>query len=132
MDGPHSKIRVDKGADFLDCGCPIDTALLELWMTKVTAQDDSIPRCTDEGMTPAQMAFTPDNLCMVEGAITAVSGLTVSQLLQPEEKWLILTIGWAMEQLGKVYADDQAAINTASKKVNDFLGQIADTYILCS
>jgi hypothetical protein len=130
MDGPRGKIWVDKGPEFLDCGCPVDTALLELWMTKVTAQNDSVPRRTDKGMTPARMAFTPDNLRMVEGAIMAASGLTVSQLLQPEEKRLILTIGWAMEQLGKVYADDQAVIDSTSKKLNNFLAQIADTYIL--
>jgi hypothetical protein len=130
MEGPHGKIREDKGPDFLSCGCSVDSAILELWMTKVTANDINVPKRTDEGMTPARMAFSPDNLQMVESAILAASGLTPAQLLQTEEKRLDFTIRWAMGRLGQLYEEhhDQPTITYNTEQLNKYLDELAEAY----
>jgi len=97
-------------------------------MTKVTANNINVPKHTDEGMTPACMAFSPDNLQMVESAILAASGLTPAQLLQTKEKQLDLTIRWAMGQLGQLYEEHQPTITHNKEKLNKFLDDLAKAY----
>jgi hypothetical protein len=116
-EGGHGKKIVNKGPGYLSaCGCPVDLALLELWMVKVTATDDNVPRredCDKKG----DMSFTQPLLKLVQASLKLTSGLTPGTMLQNENDCLQHTVQWALGQLR-----DHIAVHDpeGSKKIADF------------
>ncbi|KAI0049472.1 hypothetical protein FA95DRAFT_1649545 [Auriscalpium vulgare] len=104
-------------AAYLDCGCPADSALLELWMVK-TAQTYNVPnasnneeiktsqtRVADKGgkvtVLSYKLGFSLLNLPYCAAAIAETSGLHIDHLLQSREARLKETVRWALEELAK-------------------------------
>ncbi|KAG5649345.1 hypothetical protein H0H81_004419 [Sphagnurus paluster] len=81
-----------------DCGCPLETAAIELWLSKIT--------CSDLGGEVGTMK--PAQLRVVEGGLHAVSGHTAKTLLQPKKERLEYTAKWALAALKAIYSDDVA------------------------
>jgi hypothetical protein len=100
-------LKGEPGPLFLSCQCPIDTSLTELWMVKVTGDNPHVPKFDDEDLAtaPADFSFNPVNLRIVQGAITASSGLTTQTMFQTKTNRLITTIQWALNELGTGYTD---------------------------
>ncbi|KAJ6600339.1 hypothetical protein DFH09DRAFT_1070150 [Mycena vulgaris] len=61
------------------------TDSLELWMIKMTADNDDIPRRTND-VTNHRLALNPDILKVIAGAIEAASGHHIETLLTPERE----------------------------------------------
>ncbi|KAJ7127317.1 hypothetical protein C8R43DRAFT_957996 [Mycena crocata] len=92
-----------------DCKCPLDGAALELWMIKMTAEHDDIPRRGDDKTTDRRLALSPDILKIIAGAIEVASGHTVDTLLMPEEDRLEHTALWALKRLHSLAERDNSA-----------------------
>ncbi|KAF8325726.1 hypothetical protein F5887DRAFT_925896 [Amanita rubescens] len=104
-DGPRGKKKGKKDdPEYLTgCGCPVRTAALELWLTKVNAQNPAIPmREAEDGKIKRENAFNPTTLEFIEGGILAASGHTVDSLLQSEIGRLEHTANWAMDRMANL------------------------------
>lgn len=116
-EGGRGKEIVNKGPGYLSaCGCPVDLALLELWMVKVTATDENVPRrdnCDKKG----DMNFTQPLLRLVQASLKLTSGLTPGTMFQNENDRLQHTVQWAMGRLR-----DRIAVHDpeGSKKIAEF------------
>ncbi|KAJ6456577.1 hypothetical protein DFH09DRAFT_1349940 [Mycena vulgaris] len=71
------------GSYLTDCKCPVRSAALELWMIKMTADNDDIPQRAND-VTNHRLALNPDILKVIAGAIEAASGHHIETLLTPE------------------------------------------------
>ncbi|KAJ7728386.1 hypothetical protein B0H16DRAFT_1470557 [Mycena metata] len=98
----------DDGEFLAQCKCPLRGAALELWMIKMTAEMDGIPQRGDDDMKNSRLAFNPDTLKLIAGAIQAVSGHEVETLLKPEVDRLELTVHWALKELTLYAARDDS------------------------
>ena len=116
-EGGRGKEIVNKGSMYLSaCGCLVDLALLELWMVKVTANNDDVPRrdnCDKKG----NMNLTQPLLQLVQASLKLTSGLTLGTMLQNENDHLQHTVQWALGQL-----HDRIAVHDSegSKKIAEF------------
>ncbi|KAJ7611138.1 hypothetical protein DFH06DRAFT_1485368 [Mycena polygramma] len=112
------------------CKCPLRTAALEMWMIKVTAEDEDIPQRGDTDVKNSRLALNPDILKLIAGAIKVASGHDVDSLLQPEPKRLEHTIHWALEKLHSMAEDDSSIYAPSflqlSDKLKDTMQHIAD------
>ncbi|KAG5649259.1 hypothetical protein H0H81_005054, partial [Sphagnurus paluster] len=75
------------------CTCPLETAALELWLSKIT-------RGTEDGKLGMKLA----QLLIVEDGLADVSGHTIQTLLQPRAGRLEHTVRWALGQLKDIYS----------------------------
>ncbi|KAJ7751357.1 hypothetical protein B0H16DRAFT_1724090 [Mycena metata] len=82
----------DDGEFLAQCKCPLQGAAFELCMIKMTAEMEGIPQRGDDDMKNSRLAFNPDTLKLIAGAIQAVSGHQVETLLQPEVDRLEFTV----------------------------------------
>ena len=107
-DGARGQGKVDKGVGYLSgCECPVETAALELWLTKVNAKNPDAPiRQAEDGKIKRENAFNLTTLRFIEGGISAVSGHTARSLLQTEQVRLIQTAVWAMNRLSDMMPMD--------------------------
>ncbi|KAJ6463195.1 hypothetical protein DFH09DRAFT_1347305 [Mycena vulgaris] len=71
------------GSYLTDCKCPVRGAALELWMIKMTADNDDIPQRAND-VANHRLALNPDVLKVIAGAIEAASGHHIETLLTPE------------------------------------------------
>ncbi|KAJ7842030.1 hypothetical protein B0H14DRAFT_2586585 [Mycena olivaceomarginata] len=62
------------------CKFPLRGAALELWMIKVTAGMAGVPQSGEEDVTARRLAFNPDTLKVIAGAIEVASGHDVGRL----------------------------------------------------
>lgn len=88
---------------FLECGCPVETAVLELWMTKITGNfAEDVPQRTDpekgDGVKGADFNFSVQNLHMIAGAIREVSGLTPSTMFCNRQERINRTLAWIIDR----------------------------------
>ncbi|KAF7378020.1 hypothetical protein MSAN_00225900 [Mycena sanguinolenta] len=97
-----------------DCKCPLRGAALELWMLKMTVHDERVPKRADNDISARKLAFNPDTLKIVAGAIEAASGHDVPTLLQPEVKRLEHTALWALTRLKMLAEADDSDSSAAS------------------
>ena len=93
----------------VDCKCPLRGAALELWMIKMTAGMSGIPQRGTQETANRRLAFNPDLLKVVAGAIEVASGLDVDGLLRPEVDRLQKTVLWALRRLHSLASEDEAA-----------------------
>ena len=118
--GGCRKEIVNKGSGHLSaCGCLVDLALLEVWMVKVTANDDNVPRrdnCDKKG-EKGDMSSTQPLLKLVQTSLKLTSGLTPSTMLQNENDCLQHTVQWA---LGRLHDRITVHDPEGSKKIADF------------
>ena len=128
-DGARGKVRVHKGDEYLNgCECPVNTAALELWLTKVNAKNPSILRRQDEdGKIKREDAFNPTTLSFVEGGILAVSGHTAESLLQREQGRLVHTVEWALGRLSdRLMMDHPAHQQAIELLLTEFKAKMAN------
>ncbi|KAJ6532614.1 hypothetical protein B0H19DRAFT_1081649 [Mycena capillaripes] len=78
-----------------DCRCPLRGAALELWMIKMTGNNDNIPQRAHRG------------------AIEAASGHEVDTLLQPEIERLEHTVHWALKRLHSIASEQESEFTTS-------------------
>ena len=126
-DGPRGKVRVDKGNGYLNgCECPVETAALELWLTKVNACNPDVPRrIGDGGKMKRENSFNPTTLRFIEGGILAASGHTARSLLQTEQGRLEHTAEWALGRLSDLAMVNNPAHQGAIDQVlADFRAQM--------
>ena len=130
----------DKNQNFLDCRCPVETALLELWMAKVTARRGDIPErpveketttkkastsalktsssktssskasSSKDGLTNADFATNPALLRVFQSAINEVSGLTLEELFVPPEQRWIIAIRHLIGRLRTIEDFDEGSV----------------------
>jgi len=88
-----------KGPGFLSkCECPIDTALTEFWMVKVTGNNPAVPK--RDGPHPlSDFALNPVSLRMIGEAIYEASGLNTDSMFQPAHLRRTHTIQWCFDQM---------------------------------
>ncbi|KAJ6543640.1 hypothetical protein DFH09DRAFT_1322098 [Mycena vulgaris] len=96
------------GSYLTDCKCPVRGAALELWMIKMTADNDDIPQRAND-VTNHRLALNPDILKVIAGAIEVASGHQIETLLTPERDRLLHTIHWALARLHSI-ADDEDSV----------------------
>ncbi|KAJ7321659.1 hypothetical protein DFH08DRAFT_941905 [Mycena albidolilacea] len=105
------------------CKCPLRGAALELWMVKVTAGMAGVSQSGVEDVTARRLAFNPDTLKVIAGAIEVASGHDVESLLQPEMDRLEFTIHWALGCLHSIASDDESkyteSFSLLSKKLKE-------------
>ncbi|KAJ7897859.1 hypothetical protein B0H14DRAFT_2557377 [Mycena olivaceomarginata] len=105
------------------CKCPLRGAALELWMLKVTAGMAGVPQSGSEDVTACRLAFNPDILKAIAGAIEVASGHDVESLLQPEMDRLEFTIHWALGRLHSMASGDKSkyaeSFSLLSKKLKE-------------
>ncbi|KAF8310425.1 hypothetical protein F5887DRAFT_1091590, partial [Amanita rubescens] len=118
-DGARGKGKIDKGGDYLSgCECPVETAALELWLTKINAKNPDTPlRQAGDGKIKRENAFNPTTLRFIEGGIAAVSGHTVRSLLQTEKARLEHTAIWALSRLSDMMIMENPAHQEEMEKV---------------
>jgi hypothetical protein len=92
------------GPGYLDCKCPIETALVELWISKISTQNPDVPKRGDESnngkeFAKADFAFNPVTLRIVASAIEEASGLTTQTMFAPKLQRLKTTVRWAFKEL---------------------------------
>ena len=121
-------MRVDKGVGYLNgCECPLDTAALELWLTKVNASNPDVPRRKGEdGKIKRENAFNPTTLKFIEGGFLAASGHTAQSLLQSKQGRLEHTVEWALGRLSDLAMANHPAHQGAMNQVlADFKAQMS-------
>jgi hypothetical protein len=93
------------GLDYLsDCGCPVDTALIELFTVKSTAGMDGVAvPDSDNEVARRDFSFNPVNLTLVRAVIKKVSGHNTNTLFAPEYTRLTGTVIWAMKEIESGY-----------------------------
>ncbi|KAJ7794000.1 hypothetical protein B0H14DRAFT_2622298 [Mycena olivaceomarginata] len=105
------------------CKCPLHGVALELWMIKVTAGMAGVPQSGGEEVTARRLAFNPDTLKSIAGAIEVASGHDVERLLQLEMNHLEFTIHWALGCLHSMAFDDKSkyaeSFSLLSKKLKE-------------
>jgi hypothetical protein len=124
MAGPRGKLVPFQGDDHLECGCPVRTAALELWLTKATADELDEAEPQDK-----RGKFTTGILKVIEAGIHEVSGHSVETLLQDKGKRLEFTAGWALEQLANYHAAEknhQSGLKRVSENFREVMRKIAD------
>jgi hypothetical protein len=97
------------GSDYLTCGCPVEAGLLELWVSKVAAQEPTIPNrgaVGSGGLAKGDFAFNPITLRIIGAAITEASGLTTQTMFAPKVARLKTTINWAVSELNELHTFD--------------------------
>jgi hypothetical protein len=77
-------------------------------MIKVTASMAGVPQSGEEDVTARRLAFNPDTLKVIAGAIEVASAHDVESLLQPEMDRLEFTIHWALGCLHSMAFDDKS------------------------
>jgi hypothetical protein len=95
------------GPGFLEtCGCPIDGALIEFWMFKVTSDDPQVPKRDPPSTTKSESEYpasdfslNPVSLRVIGGAIEAASGLTPETMFTEKRERLETTVLWALDEL---------------------------------
>jgi hypothetical protein len=92
----QSEFKYD-GIHLDGCGCPVRTAALQLWLTKVTAELDI--------ENSERIKFNTPTLKVIEGGIEEISGHSVETLLQPRAERLEFTVGWALDELAATFGD---------------------------
>ncbi|KAF7327171.1 hypothetical protein MKEN_00294200 [Mycena kentingensis (nom. inval.)] len=105
-----SKFPTPPGEDYLeDCHCPTWTAALELWLIKVTARNDNVPRRENVDHSEwRRLGLTSENLRLVGAGIEEVSGLDIHGLLQPRALRLVKTALWAVAELQELAEKHEA------------------------
>ncbi|EMD30940.1 hypothetical protein CERSUDRAFT_100857 [Gelatoporia subvermispora B] len=105
------------------CGCPLDTSLVELWVTKIVGGMANIPQrnYNEEDFVARDYAFTPNHLRMIQGSIMAASGLTVQTMFQPKCGRLLTTIQWALESLIAALNPADPAVQRLQQLLVDFM-----------
>jgi hypothetical protein len=110
-EGSRAKSKSTKGSalrgfgpGYLHCECPVETGLIELWISKISAQNPDIPKRGDDNddgkeFTKADFAFNPVTLRIVSSAIEEASGLTTQTMFAPKLERLKTTVRWAFEEL---------------------------------
>jgi hypothetical protein len=92
-------------------------------MIKVTAGMAGVPQSGAEDVTARRLAFNPDTLKVIAGAIEVASGHDVESLLQPEMDRLEFTIHWALGRLQSMASDDKSkyteSFSLLSKKLKE-------------
>lgn len=114
------------------CQCPENTALTELFLTKIVAGDSDIPQrlitqagssitFKDEPYGTGDFAMNPINLARVEGMIYQISGLTVDTMFLPKLQRTKVSAIWLLENLqGMVESDVEAkVVEEMVKKLKD-------------
>ncbi|KAJ6533641.1 hypothetical protein B0H19DRAFT_1081056 [Mycena capillaripes] len=96
-----------------DCRCPLRGAALELWMIKMTGNNDNIPQRGDDDVKNRRLALNPDLLKLIGGAIEAASGHEVDTLLQPEIERLEHTVHWALKRLHSIASEQESEFTTS-------------------
>jgi hypothetical protein len=94
------------GAEYLnECNCPKDTALVELWMVKVAANENSDIQdlYNDKNIAASDFHFNPVSLRVVQAMIKASTGLTTDNMFSPRLERLESTIEWALEEMFREY-----------------------------
>ncbi|KAJ7259043.1 hypothetical protein C8J57DRAFT_1720645 [Mycena rebaudengoi] len=107
------------------CKCPLRGAALELWLTKITAKDPSIPQLTHDGMR-SDLYLNPNVLKFIAGGIAAASGHKVETLLQPEVSRLKHTVFWALKRLHQIALDEDSAVARKLEAVGQGFAQAMD------
>ncbi|KAJ6495829.1 hypothetical protein DFH09DRAFT_1103716 [Mycena vulgaris] len=95
-------------------------AALELWMIKMTADNDDIPQRAND-VTNHRLALNPDILKVIAGAIEAASGHHIETLLTPERDRLLHTIHWALACLHSIADDEDSAFANSFVLLSDKL-----------
>jgi hypothetical protein len=109
------------------CGCPLETALIELFITKVTAGHGlPVPskKGCDGAAKPSEFYFNPVNLTVVGSAIEILSGHKVTTLFTPEAVRLEKTAIWALDRLAGEHIsreDEQAEMRELAKRVKELI-----------
>ncbi|KAF4591293.1 hypothetical protein EYR40_009896 [Pleurotus pulmonarius] len=93
----------------LNCGCPILTSLLELWIEKAAAAS-GVPVCGDAGVTLERASWTTERLWMTQAAMEEVSGLDIQQLFLPLPERMDLTMMWAFKRTLKLRENHKASL----------------------
>lgn len=99
--------------NFLDCGCPENAALLELWLAKATAGLSGVPERPPAGskstegsadlkVTKADFAMNPVLLEIIAAAIELLTGLQVDDLFTRPQVRLENTVRYALEELAQM------------------------------
>jgi hypothetical protein len=107
------------GADYLnECSCPLDTALVQLWMVKTTANEDPEIKelYENDEIAASDYHFNPVNLRLVRSMINSISGLTTDNMFSPRSERLEYTIEWALEELSREYKGESGKLITAHLK----------------
>ncbi|KAJ7832507.1 hypothetical protein B0H13DRAFT_2370903 [Mycena leptocephala] len=85
-----------------DCKCPLRGAALELWMLKMTADIEGIPRRGDAQVANHRLALNPDIPKVIASAIELTSGHDIETLLQPKMDHVQFTAEWALNELHSI------------------------------
>ena len=95
------------GSNFLGtCGCPIDTALVELFVVKATAGHGP-PEPDADNIKTSEFYFNPVNLTMVQSVIELLSGYNSHSLFVLEAVRLQKTVVWALTKLRHDHVNDK-------------------------
>lgn len=73
---PSQQKEVGVGPDYLHCECLVESGLVELWISKISAQNPDVPKRGDgdgKEFTKADFAFNPVTLCIFSSAIEEAS-----------------------------------------------------------
>jgi hypothetical protein len=113
------------GHGFLNkCRCPIDTALTEFWMYKITSGNPDVPQRTEEAFSTSDFALNPVSLRVVRAAIEAASGLNPDTMFQSTHDRLKTTILWALDNLIEDY--DPGVQSAKIKKVKSYFEKVME------
>jgi hypothetical protein len=109
------------GPEYLgNCGCPVDTALIELFLVKATAGLGP-PEPDADNIKTSEFYFNPVNLTMVRSAIELLSGHNSDTLFTPEFDRLQKTAVWALTKLRHDYISDKKTQKELKELVRGFL-----------
>jgi len=100
-----------------DCGCPTDTALIELFIVKATAGLGPPAPNKAQGIKTSEFYFNPVNLTIVHSVIEILSGHTTRTLFAPESSRLHTTVTWALKKL----SNDDMCDKTTRKELKDLV-----------
>jgi len=100
-----------------DCGCPTDTALIELFIVKATAGLGPPVPDKEQRIKTSEFYFNPVNLTIVRTAIEILSGHTTRTLFAPEFDRLQTTVTWALTKL----SNDEMCDKTTTKELKELL-----------
>jgi len=108
------------GPDYLGtCGCPVNTALIELFVVKATAGHGP-PEPDAAHIKTSEFYFNPVNLTMVQSVIELLSGHNSDTLFAPEVDRIQNTVVWALKKLRRDHIHN--------KKIQSQLKDLAQTF----
>lgn len=81
----------------LDCGCPLEMAALEFWLSKISQTE--IGRGSSKNQESKAGALNSKLLSVIETALRDVSGHATPTLLQPRLRRLEHTAIWALDEI---------------------------------